>query len=365
MTQGIRIKGHIRHPGFTLNLDLQLPGQGICAISGPSGAGKTSLLRAIAGFIPLQDGELWVNGQCWQRQQPRIWRAPHQRAIGYVFQEVSLFEHLSALDNLKYGFKRVPRQERRLSLQQIIDWLDLAPLLTRMPEQLSGGERQRVGIGRALAVSPQLLLLDEPLAALDQAARQSILPYLERLQAELQLPMLYVSHAADEIARLADHVLLLDKGQVQASAPLHELLARADLPPALCEQAATVLEAQVTGRDPEWHLLQVELAGGALLWLPDNGQPLGSRLRIRLLAQDIVLTTTAQPSNLLNQLEVCVQALSTSHHPSLLRVQLNLGPNLLWAQISKRSAAVLQLSPGQRLWAQILSAQLVHANGAL
>lgn len=203
-----------QRPGFALEVALELPGQGVTALFGPSGCGKTTCLRAIAGLERAQ-GRVVVNGQVWQDDARRQWLPTHRRGLGYVFQEASLFAHLSVLQNLHYGLKRTPVQRRRVGLEQAIELLGIGHLLQRQPQSLSGGERQRVAIARSLATSPQLLLMDEPLSALDAARKAEVLPYLQSLQQHLQIPMLYVSHAADEVAQLAQHVVLLEGGRVR------------------------------------------------------------------------------------------------------------------------------------------------------
>ncbi|WP_323156302.1 molybdenum ABC transporter ATP-binding protein, partial [Pseudomonas oryzihabitans] len=204
----------LSHPGFALDVDLALPGSGVTALFGPSGSGKTSCLRCVAGLEHGARGRLVVAGETWQDSERGLFLPPHRRALGYVFQDANLFEHLDVRRNLLFGWKRVAPGERRLALEQVVELLGIAGLLTRMPARLSGGERQRVGIARALLTSPRLLLMDEPLAALDAERKAEILPYLERLTRELALPILYVSHAPDEVARLADHLVLLEQGRV-------------------------------------------------------------------------------------------------------------------------------------------------------
>jgi molybdate transport system ATP-binding protein len=221
----IHARFKLDYTGFTLDVDLDLPSHGVTALFGHSGSGKTTLLRAIAGLERVPGGYLAVNGEVWQDDEQGIFLPTHQRPLGYVFQEASLFAHLNVRRNLEYGLKRVPEQQRRVSLDKAIELLGIGHLQERMPNALSGGERQRVGIARALAVSPQLLLMDEPLAALDLKRKGEILPYLERLHDELDIPVLYVSHSPDEVARLADHLVLMENGQVLASGALTETLA--------------------------------------------------------------------------------------------------------------------------------------------
>ena len=230
MNAAIHAQFKLAYSGFTLDVDLDLPGRGVTALFGHSGSGKTALLRCIAGLERANSGFLAVNGRVWQDDSQRVYLPTYQRPLGYVFQEASLFPHLNVRRNLEYGMKRVPASERRASLEQAISLLGIGNLLTQLPDTLSGGERQRVAIARALAVSPQLLLMDEPLAALDQARKQEILPYLEQLHGELNIPILYVSHAADEVARLADHIVVMEAGKVLANGPLSDTLSRLDLP---------------------------------------------------------------------------------------------------------------------------------------
>ena len=211
---------------FTLDVDLRFPSRGVTALFGHSGSGKTSLLRLIAG-LARAPGRLSVNGETWQDENSFL--PTHRRALGYVFQEASLFPHLSVRANLEYGMKRVPPAERTMHWDEVIGWLRLASLLKQQPHQLSGGQRQRVAIGRALLSSPRLLLMDEPLAALDANARAEILPLLDQLHRELAIPMLYVSHSADEVARLADHLVCLDAGRLAWQGVVAEGLGRLGL----------------------------------------------------------------------------------------------------------------------------------------
>ena len=214
---GIQARFRLERAGFTLDVDLDLPARGVTALFGHSGSGKTTLLRCIAGLERAPGGRLVVNGDVWQDGHQL--RPTHQRPLGYVFQEASLFDHLSVMNNLRYGLRRVGGASAR-GLDQAVELLGIAHLLDRKPARLSGGERSRVGIARALAVGPKLLLMDEPLAALDLARKQEILPYLERLHRELDIPVVYVSHAPDEVARLADHIVAMDAGRALASATL-------------------------------------------------------------------------------------------------------------------------------------------------
>jgi molybdate transport system ATP-binding protein len=276
-----------------------------------------------------------------------------------VFQEASLFAHLDIRRNLEYGLKRVAAGARTVNMQSVIDLLGITALLDRLPERLSGGERQRVAIARALLTSPQLLLMDEPLAALDLARKQEILPYLKRLHDALEIPMLYVSHAPDEVAHLADYLVVLEQGRVLASGPLSETLARLDLPIRLGEDAGVVLEGEVAERDAHWHLARIAFPGGHL-WVRDSGVPIGQRVRVRILARDISLALeTHDDSSILNVLPATVEQIAADTHPALALVRLNAGGVPLVARITHRSAANLNLHPGLNVWAQIKAVALV------
>jgi len=212
----IEIDLRLARPAFTLEVRQTLPAQGITAFFGPSGCGKTTLLRAIAGLERAQ-GRVAMGDAAWQDDARGAFVPAHQRSLGYVIQEAALFPHLDVRRNLDYGLKRTRAEERRIPLDQVIELLGIGHLMQRRTTTLSGGERQRVAIARALATSPRLLLMDEPLAALDMQRKREVLPYLEGLQRELRLPILYVSHAIDEVSRLADHLLVMEEGRVRAA----------------------------------------------------------------------------------------------------------------------------------------------------
>jgi len=352
----IQARFRLGWPGFSLDVDLDLPGRGVTALFGPSGSGKTTLLRCIAGLERARDGRLRFKGELWQ--DGGRWLPPHRRPIGYVFQEASLFPHLNVLGNLRYGQRR-SRDRTEVSLEQAIELLGIGHLLQRSPERLSGGERQRVAIARALAVGPRLLLMDEPLAALDAARKREILPYLERLHDALDIPLLYVSHAADEVARLADHLVLLEAGRVRAQGPLAATLARLDLPIALGDQPGVVLDAVLAERDPAWHLARIEFAGGSL-WTRDTGLAPGRRVRVRVLARDVSLARQrSEGSSIQNQLPGTVDALAEDEHLGLALVWLRVGDSLLLARVTRRAVAELAIAPGQAVWAQVKSVALL------
>jgi molybdate transport system ATP-binding protein len=363
----IRARFKLDYPGFSLDVDLDLPGIGVTALFGHSGSGKTTLLRCVAGLQHAPGGELWVNGAVWQDADSFL--PTHRRRIGYVFQEASLFPHLDIRRNLEYGLRRVPEAQRRVSLKHAIDLLGIGHLLERKPDRLSGGERQRVGIARALVVSPEILLMDEPLAALDLARKQEILPYLERLHDDLEIPVLYVSHAPDEVARLADHLVVMEQGRVVASGGLVETLARLDLPIRLGEDAGVVLDGEVAEIDANWHLARVRAGRGEAdshppgqvsLWVRDSGHPVGHRARVRILARDVSLALDRHDdSSILNTLSATVVEVADDTHPALALVRLDVAGAPLVARLTRRSVCGLDLHPGKLVWAQIKAVALI------
>ena len=358
LNEGIAASLQVHYGAFALTTDLQLPGRGVIALFGPSGSGKTTLLRCIAGLERSATGRLMVNGECWQDDSRRLFLAPHRRPIGYVFQEANLFPHLDVRGNLEYGMRRVPAGQRRVAWDRALELLGIAHLLERLPNGLSGGERQRVGIARALLTSPQLLLLDEPLASLDAARKQEILPYLERLHDELAMPVLYVSHAPDEVARLADHIVVLEEGRVLADGPLSETLARLDLPIRFGEEAGVVLAGAIAERDAQWHLARVDFGGGSL-WVRDNGAALGRRVRVRILARDVSIATARFDSSISNTLAATIVAHGDDDHPALVLVRLSVGNDILLARLTRRSASRLDLFVGKEVWIQIKAVALL------
>ena len=343
--------------GLSIAFDAALPAKGVTALFGPSGAGKTSCLRMIAGLDRVAAGTLRFGEATWQDSKRRLFAPPHRRRVGYVAQAPGLFEHLDVAGNLDFAWRRAGRPAH-LDREQLIDQFGLRSLLSRRVGALSGGERQRVAIVRALLSDPVLLLLDEPLSALDGAAREDLLERLETLHARLAIPMIYVSHTIDEVARLADHIVLLDAGRVVAQGPLNATVTRLDLPPALIEAAGAVIEAVVTAYDPADHLAELTFGGGVLL-LPRDRASLGEALRCRIAARDVVLTTERQTgSSALNQLACRVVAVGGADHPSQCLVQLDVGGTVLLARITRRSARALDLKPRGQVWAQVKATAL-------
>jgi molybdate transport system ATP-binding protein len=355
--QGIQARFEHRYGGFTLDVDLNLPGKGVTVLFGPSGCGKTTLLRCMAGLTRAVQGQLTVNGAVWQSDTVHM--PTHQRALGYVFQEANLFAHLNVQRNLLFGQARIPLTEQRIALRSVVELLGLGHLLERMPQGLSGGERQRVAIARALLTSPRLLLMDEPLAALDLARKNEFLPYLERLHDELDIPVVYVSHAPDEVARLADHIVVMQQGRAVAVGPLTETLARLDLPIHLGEDAGVVLRAVVVERDTAWHLARVEFAGGSL-WVRDGAQPIGHAVRVRILARDVsIALAPVSGVSIQNGLAATVEQMAQDYHPALSLLRLKVGGSPLLARLTRRSAAALELQSGKSVWVQIKAVALI------
>ena len=351
----IDVRLHLTYSAFALEVDLHLPGRGVTALYGHSGSGKTTCLRCIAGLERAADGFVQVNDEVWQDSRSGLFVPPHKRALGYVFQEASLFPHLSVRANLEFGLKRIPRAQRRVDMTQATELLGIGHLLERHPQHLSGGERQRIGIARALLTSPRLLLMDEPLAALDSKRKSEILPYLERLHDELDIPVLYVSHAQDEVARLADHIVLLSNGKALASGPIGETLARLDLPLALGDDAGVVISGTVSAYDAHYQLLSLQLPGSALhMRVAHAPLALGKALRIKVQARDVSLNVQAEEhSSILNRLPVTViQEIAADNNAHVL-VRLDADGTPLLARITRFSRDQLQLHPGQTLWAQI------------
>lgn len=359
---GVDARLQVAYAAFTLDIELALPGRGVTALSGPSGCGKTTCLRAIAGLQRAPGAFVSINGEVWQDERAgtrAIFLPTHRRPLGYVFQESRLFSHLDVRRNLEFGMKRVAPALRRVALDQAVELLGIGSLLARRPDTLSGGERQRVGIARALATSPKLLLMDEPLASLDLQRKRELMPYLERLHAELDIPVLYVSHAADEIARLADHLVLIEAGRVVASGPTHELMTRLDLPMAHGDTAGALIEAVVMDVDAAYGLVRVAFAGGTLS-LPHGGVRVGQRVRVRIQARDVSLTLQPQAgTSVLNILPATITDLADDG-PAQRMIGLDVGGMRMLARITRKSADLLGLAVGLPVHAQVKGVAIVE-----
>ncbi len=338
---------------FMLNVRFQCETSGIIALFGRSGAGKTSLVNLVAGLLRPDRGHIAVNGTALFDHAKGIDLPPERRRLGYVFQEGRLFPHLSLSGNLTYGLKRTPRAARRIELEQIVSLLGLERLLHRKPADLSGGEKQRVALGRALLANPRLLLMDEPLAALDQARKEEVLPFIERLRDELAIPIIYVSHTMEEIMRLSDTMVLMSDGRVEAVGPIDELTSRLDLRPLTGRyEAGAVIEARVEAQDESDRLTELSFAGGRL-WVPHLDLPRGARLRLRIRARDVSLAL-APPRELsiLNVFACRVVDIGEEIGPQV-DLRLDAGGAALWARVTARSLRELRLEPGREVYALV------------
>jgi molybdate transport system ATP-binding protein len=354
----IRLRLRLARPGFVLDVDLTLPPSGVSALFGPSGSGKTTLLRCVAGLERAPDAVVQIGAECWQDESRRHFVPTWRRALGVVFQEPSLFEHLDVAGNLRFGLARGPRAEA--AMQRTVELLGIGALLGRSVDGLSGGERQRVAIARALATEPGLLLLDEPMASLDAARRQDILPWLERLRDELAIPMLYVTHSADEVARLANTVVGLDAGRVRVVGPVEQVFAELDAPSADGEDAGTLLVGRVAQVDSHYRLARIEFDGGSL-WLGDEGVTSGGLVRVRVRSRDVSLTLDEpRGTSIQNHWRAVVERIEPDRHPSQVRVRLRCGGSVLGARITRRAVDALQLRAGAAVWAQVKSAALAR-----
>lgn len=359
-TNTFRMRLH--RSGFSLDVDLQLPARGITMVFGASGSGKTTLLRCVAGLEAAQSARVQVGGMVWQDTEAGINTPTWKRPLGYVFQEASLLEHLNVRANLQYGLRRTQAggqdAQAGKQLADAIELLGIGALLDRRVQTLSGGERQRVAIARAIATQPRLLLLDEPLASLDPARRQEVFPWLERLRDELHTPMLYVTHSASELARLADRVVVMAGGRTVSVGPAADLFASDRAEHLLGEEPGVLLLGTVTALDAPWQLAQVSFDGGSV-WLRQGALTVGKRVRVRVLARDISIATTApQNTSVQNLLPCTVVNCLPDSHPSQCMVYLQCGASVLQARITARAAHTLGLVPDMPVWAQLKSVAL-------
>ncbi|HEY3699557.1 MAG TPA: molybdenum ABC transporter ATP-binding protein [Spongiibacteraceae bacterium] len=358
MSGNIEARFHTAFGAFQLDIALTIPGRGITAFFGPSGCGKTSLLRCIAGLHKTPNGFLRVDQNIWQ--DASIFVPTHRRALGYVFQEASLFAHLDVQKNLEYGWRRTPLRERRVNFDEIIALLGAEPLLAQKPDTLSGGQRQRVAIARALLCSPQLLLMDEPLANLDLDSRAEILPYLEQLHDRLDIPIIYVSHSPAEVAQLADHMVLLENGRVSANGALNDILTRTDLLPAQQDEASAVIEGHVVEHQREFLLTQIAVAGGHLA-VAYRDLEKHHKVRVRILARDVsIALEPPQRTSITNVLPARIIDIMIFDGSAQALVKLDLGGTIILARITRRSVAMLDLKPAMIVYAQIKSVALMH-----
>ena len=327
----------------------------LTALFGRSGAGKTSLINIIAGLLRPDRGRISVDGTVLADTERGISVPSHRRRIGYIFQEHRLLPHLTVRQNLLYGRWFTPPKERRETLDHVVALLGIAALLDRRPGTLSGGERQRVAIGRALLASPRLLLMDEPLASLDEARKAEILPYLERLRDEVGIPIVYVSHSIAEVTRLADTMVLLSDGKVAANGPVADVMNRLDLYPLTGRyEAGAVLEARVTAHDDAAQLTTLTAKAGALR-APRLDLPVGTAVRVRIRARDVMLALQPPAGiSALNILPGKVAQLRATGGP-IVELQLDCNGDALLARVTRQSVQALGLATGRPVYAVIKS----------
>jgi molybdate transport system ATP-binding protein len=354
----VRGQLYLQQGHFVLDVNFHLPGRGVTAIFGPSGSGKTTLIRCIAGLERAIPGLVEINGHCWQ-DESRHWFLPtYQRALGYVFQEASLFPHLSVIKNLQYGWHRIPPSQRHVIFEEVVTFLGITNLLHRKPERLSGGERQRVAIARALLTSPQLLLMDEPLAALDADSKAEILPFLEKLHEQLSIPVLYITHTLWEVMHLADTLLVIEQGKVVSSGALTEVLTRLDLPIAHAYDAGVVIEATVVEHDEQFNLTYLEYSGGRLSLQREN-LPLGHPVRVVINAKDVSLALENEvASSILNIFPAIIMEM-VADSPGQMIVKLDATGTPILARITKKSSVLLKLQVGILVYARVKSVALL------
>ena len=351
----IECKIKIQLESFMLDANFSIPDRGITVVFGPSGSGKTTLLRAIAGLEKSDDGFLKIGDSVWQKGENFL--ATHKRQIGYVFQDAALFDHLDVKGNLNFVIKRAIGLKEDF-IESIHNLLEIKTLLNRKTTQLSGGERQRVAIARALLTNPKILLLDEPLSALDLKRKNEILPYLDSIHNDLEIPILYVTHSQDEMSRLADHLLLIEDGNIIGSGPVNDMLTRFDMPLSHGGDAVSIIEAEVLKRDSEFNLMHLDFLGGQFI-VPDNGFPVQTKVRIRVVARDVSLTKSKQvDTSILNIFPAMVQEIVNEGEAQVM-VRLQIKETILLACITRKSSYKLRLEKGSEVFVQVKSVAIL------
>ena len=351
----IECKIKIQLESFMLDANFSIPDRGITVVFGPSGSGKTTLLRAIAGLEKSDKGFLKIGDSVWQKGEDFL--ATHKRQIGYVFQDAALFDHLDVKGNLNFVIKRAIGLKEDF-IESIHNLLEIKTLLNRKTTQLSGGERQRVAIARALLTNPKILLLDEPLSALDLKRKNEILPYLDSIHNDLEIPILYVTHSQDEMSRLADHLLLIEDGNIIGSGPVNDMLTRFDMPLSHGGDAVSIIEAEVLKRDSEFNLMHLDFLGGQFI-VPDNSFPVQTKVRIRVVARDVSLTKSKQvDTSILNIFPAMVQEIVNEGEAQVM-VRLQIKDTILLACITRKSSYKLRLEKGSEVFVQVKSVAIL------
>ncbi len=342
---------------FELDVNSELPSTGITAILGESGSGKTTLLRCIAGLEKNAKGLLSIGDTVLLDSERCL--PTYERELGFVFQDARLFEHLNVKGNLQFAVKRSHEKVKSSFLEEVISALDIGHLMLHKPEQLSGGEKQRVAIARALLVKPKMLIMDEPLASLDNARKQDVLPYLAALQNMFNLPMLYVSHSTEEVCKLADHVIVLHQGKVVIQGSIKDVFSSAQLPHIYRQETSTIIQAKVIEKNERWNLVKAEFAGN-VLWLQDQNQAMGKALRLRILASDVSLSLKDEKeSTILNRLEGRIAGIEMDKNGASALVTVELMRTEVVAQVTRKSIDDLFLMVGMKIWAQIKSVAIM------
>ena len=348
----------LRHDLTSVRIDIafEVPSPGVTVLFGPSGVGKSTIILAAAGLLRPDECRIEVDGQVMADTETGMWLPPERRRTGLVFQDARLFPHMSVATNLRFGMRRA--RAGTVRFDEVVDLLGIAALLDRRPHTLSGGERQRVAIGRALMAQPHLLLMDEPLASLDSARKAEILPYLTRLKTALRLPVLYVTHDLDEVARLADSMVLLEAGHVVGFGPLAEVAARADLPLAQRDDAAGLLHCRVVEHDPARELTRLD-AGGVTFLVPLLDASVGSECRIRIPAREVILAgKSPEAISLHNIISGTVRRIANDTARRAVIVEIALPDGALLARVTPDAIARLALSPGIPVLALIKSTSI-------
>lgn len=351
----IECKIKVQLESFMLDANFSIPDRGITVVFGPSGSGKTTLLRAIAGLEKSDKGFLKIGDSVWQKGEDFL--ATHKRQIGYVFQDAALFDHLDVKGNLNFVVKRAIGLKEDF-IESIHNLLEIKTLLNRKTTQLSGGEKQRVAIARALLTNPKILLLDEPLSALDLKRKNEILPYLDSIHNDLEIPILYVTHSQDEMSRLADHLLLIEDGNIVGSGPVNDMLTRFDMPLSHGGDAVSIIEAEVLKRDSEFNLMHLDFLGGQFI-VPDNSFPVQTKVRIRVVARDVSLTKSKQvDTSILNIFPAMVQEIVNEGEAQVM-VRLQIKETILLACITRKSSYKLRLEKGSEVFVQVKSVAIL------
>ena len=358
----LKIRAHLELDEFTLDLDQRLPLDGVTAVFGPSGSGKTSLLNLIAGFQRSQTGHITFGDRDWVNTSERVWLPAHMRGVGYVFQDAQLFSHLTVQGNLSYALQRAPTDSAGHTESKIVDAMDIRGLLSRHVQSLSGGERQRVAIARTLLTRPQILLLDEPLSALDYARKGDLLPFLETLKSEFSLPTVYVSHDVDEVSRISDRVIVLEQGQVIASGPTDETLSRFGLEAGRNPyEDASVLEGRLDPSMSQDGLVAVRV-GTSAIWLAADIDLNGdARVRLKIPARDVSIALERPTAiSIQNMIPATVSSITPMKQSAFQSVQLDAAGQTLRATVTRKAVVDLGLAPGKQIFALIKSATFQH-----